>query len=132
MFRIAGPSSKDLCDPLLGPSRRDFLRVGGSGLLGLTLGSMFQMQALSAQTAAKPSAGGPGWGKAKSIILVYLQGGPSHLDLWDPKLDVPDNVRSAFKTIPTKITGVHFTEILPRLAKVNDKMSMIRSIISMG
>ncbi len=128
MFRIAGPSSKDLCDPLLNPSRRDFLRVGGSGMLGLTLGSMFQMKALSAEPSAKPSAGAPGWGKAKSIILVYLQGGPSHLDLWDPKEDVPDNVRSAFKTIPTKIPGVHFTEILPRLAKINDKMTMIRSM----
>ena len=87
-------------------------------MLGLTLGSMFQMQALSARSAAKPTTGGPGWGKAKSIILVYLQGGLSHLDLWDPKEDVPGNVRSAFKTIPTKISGVHFTEILPRLARI--------------
>ncbi len=60
--------------------------------------------------------------------MIYLQGGPSHLDLWDPKKDVPDNVRSAFKTIPTKIPGVHFTEILPKLAKVNDKITMIRSM----
>ena len=44
--------------------------------------------------------------KAKSIIMIYLQGGPSHLDLWDPKPDAPDNVRSIFKPIPTKIPGV--------------------------
>ena len=60
--------------------------------------------------------------------MIYLQGGPSHLDLWDPKENVPDKVRSAFKTIPTKIPGHHFTEILPQLAKVNDKFTMINSM----
>ncbi len=60
--------------------------------------------------------------------MVYLQGGPSHLDLWDPKENVPDNVRSAFKPIATKIPGVKFTEILPRLAQVNDKVTLIRSM----
>jgi uncharacterized protein (DUF1501 family) len=129
MFRFEGPSSKDLCDPTLGPSRRDFLRVGGSGMLGLTLGSAFQLQAKAAEESPDKIAGnGPGWGKAKSVILIYLQGGPSHLDLWDPKKDVPDNVRSAFKTIPTKIPGVHFTEILPELAQLNDKFTLIRSM----
>ncbi|MDA0766886.1 MAG: DUF1501 domain-containing protein [Verrucomicrobia bacterium] len=126
MFRFSGPSSKDLCDPALGPTRRDFLRVGGAGMLGMTLGTMLQGKALANTAAA--AGNGPGWAKAKSVILVYLQGGPSHLDLWDPKENVPDNVRSAFKTIPTKIPGVHFTEILPRLAKINDKFTLIRSM----
>jgi hypothetical protein len=57
-----------------------------------------------------------------------MQGGPSHLDLWDPKDNVPDNVRSAFGTIPTKVPGKYFTEILPKLAKVNDKFTMINSM----
>ena len=57
-----------------------------------------------------------------------MQGGPSHLDLWDPKENVPDNVRSAFKPISTKIPGVKFTEILPRLAQINDKFTLIRSL----
>ena len=70
----------------------------------------------------------PGGGKAKSVILCYLQGGPSHLDLWDPKDNVPDNVRSAFKPISTKVPGTQFTEILPKLAQVNDKVTMIRSM----
>lgn len=91
-------------------------------MLGMTLGTMFRAQSVAAE------AGGVGWGKAKSVIMVYLQGGPSHLDLWDPKDNVPDNVRSAFKSIPTKIPGVHFTELLPKLAKVNDKFTMIRSM----
>jgi len=89
------------------------------------LGSMFQARAL-AEAAGK--SGGPGWGKAKSIIMLYLQGGPSHLDLWDPKENVPDNVRSAFKNIPTKIPGVQFTELLPKLAQVNDKFTMMRAL----
>src|SRR6185503_19749918 len=69
-----------------------------------------------------------GFGKAKSVIMVYLQGGPSHLDLWDPKDNVPDNVRSPFKAIDTKLKGIKFTEVLPQLAQVNDKFTMIRSM----
>jgi uncharacterized protein (DUF1501 family) len=108
-----------------GMTRRDILRVGGSGVLGLSLGGMFQAQARS-QEAGK--SGGPGWGKAKSIIMVYLQGGPSHLDLWDPKPEAPDNVRSIFKPIPTKTDGLQFTEILPKLAQVTDKVTMLRAV----
>ena len=127
MIIVPGQPGKDLCDPHLGVTRRDILRVGGSGLLGLSLGSMLQLQAASAR--GRPTqAGGPGWGKAKSVIMVYLQGGPSHLDLWDPKDNVPDNVRSVFKPIATKMPGVQFTEILPKLAQVNDKFTMIRSM----
>ncbi len=123
MFRIQGSLGKDLCDPHLTVSRRDVLRVGGSGLLGLSLGNMLKLRANAAEA---PQA--PGWGKAKSIIMVYLQGGPSHLDLWDPKENVPDNVKSPFKNISTKIPGVQFTENLPNLAQINDRFSMIRSM----
>ena len=84
---------------------------------------------LQMKAEANPQiGGGPGWGKAKSIILCYLQGGPSHLEMWDPKENVPDNVRSAFKSISTKVLGVQFTEILPKLAQVNDRLTMIRSM----
>ncbi len=62
------------------------------------------------------------------MILLYLQGGPSHLDLWDPKENVPDNVKSVFKNVSTKLPGVQFTENLPKLAQVNDKCTMIRSM----
>ncbi|HAM71986.1 MAG TPA: DUF1501 domain-containing protein [Verrucomicrobiales bacterium] len=125
MLRIPGEFCTDLCDTNLKMTRRDLLRVGGSGILGLSLGSMLQLGARANETGAK---GGPGWGKAKSVIMVYLQGGPSHLDLWDPKENVPDKIKSPFSNIPTKIPGVHFTEVLPRLAKVNDKFTMIRSM----
>jgi len=101
------------------------MRVGGAGMLGLTLNNVLRAQALSSESKL---VGTSGWGKAKSVIVVYLQGGPSHLDLWDPKENVPDNVRSQFKSIPTKIPGCNYTEILPRLAQVNDKFTTIRSM----
>lgn len=126
MIIVPGLPGKDLCDRHLGWSRRDVLRVGGSGLLGLSLGTMFRLQSVTA--SEKGGKGGPGFGQAKSIIMVYLQGGPSHLDLWDPKENVPDNVRSPFSNISTKLPGVRFTEILPQLAQVNDKFTMIRSM----
>ena len=127
MFRIPGPRGKDLCDSHLPQSRRDFLRVGGAGMLGMSLNNILRAQSAS---ASSQFAHRKGWGQAKSVIMVYLQGGPSHLDLWDPKEPdtVPDNVRSEFKNIPTKIPGVNFTDIIPRLAKINDKFTTIRSM----
>ncbi len=127
MLRIPGQLGRDVCDRGAGLSRRDLLRVGGSALLGLSLGDMLRLQHAAADEA-KVTAGGPGWNKAKSLILVYLQGGPSHLDLWDPKENVPDNVRSAFKAIDTKSPGVAFTELLPNLAQITDKLTLIRSL----
>jgi uncharacterized protein (DUF1501 family) len=122
MLVIPGSPARDTCD---GVTRRDLLRVGGSAILGITLADLFRFQA---QAKKKGVADGPGFGKAKSVILVYLQGGPSHLDLWDPKDNVPAKVKSPFKAIDTKLPGVKFTEILPHLARVNDKFTMIRSM----
>ena len=89
MLVIPGSLGGDTCD---GVTRRELLRVGGSAAFGLSLANMLGLQRASAN-----QAGGPGFGKAKSVILIYLQGGPSHLDLWDPKDNVPDNIRSVFK-----------------------------------
>ena len=105
------------------PSRRDALRIGGSTLLGLSLPQLLQARAMS-----KGLGSGPGWNKAKSVILIFLQGGPSHLDLWDPKDQAPEECRSIFKTINTKVPGVELTELLPRLAQVTDKLTLIRSM----
>jgi hypothetical protein len=124
MLVIPGQPGKDTCD---GITRRELLRVGGSAVFGISLANIFGLQkAAAGETIA--GGGGPGFGKAKSVILLYLQGGPSHLDLWDPKDNVPDNVRSVFKPISTKLPGVQFTELLPKLAQVNDKLTMIRSM----
>jgi uncharacterized protein (DUF1501 family) len=127
MFSILGAPGRDLCDRHLRVSRRAVLRIGGSGALGLSLGNLLKLQA-RADDAGGLQGSGPGWGKAKSIIMVYLQGGPSHLDLWDPKENVPDNVRSVFSPISTKLPGIQFTENLPRLAQINDRFTMIRSM----
>src|ERR1700722_19749486 len=99
MLVIPSTPAMDTCD---GVTRRDLLRVGGSGILGISLGQLFSMRAATAADAVS-TGHGPGFGKAKSVILIYLQGGPSQLDLWDPKENVPDKVRSIFKPIPTKV-----------------------------
>ena len=126
MFRISGGLAKDLCDPQLLPTRAaTFSASGCAGTSGLTLGPLLELRA---QASAAGHSAGQGGGKAKSIILVYLQGGPSHLDLWDPKENVPDNVRSVFQPISTKVPGIKFTEILPRLAQLNDRFTLIRSM----
>ncbi len=125
LIRVPGRPGKDLCDSHLGMSRRDILRVGGSGILGVSLGGMLQMQARANEQGF---SGGPGWGQAKSIIMCYLQGGPSHLDLWDPKPDVPDNVKSVFNPIDTVLPGVQLTENMPLLAQALDKVTLIRSM----
>ena len=132
MLSFKGAKAKDLCDSHLPATRRTFLRVGGAGLFGLSLPELLRLQSARAAEArvgeAGSHAGGPGWGRAKSIILLYLQGGPSHLDLWDPKENVPDNVKSIFSPISTKIPGIKFTENLPKLSQINDRFTMIRSM----
>lgn len=123
MLVIPGLANKDTCD---GITRRDLLRVGGSAMMGLSLANLLGLQKAQANTPA--AGGGPGFGKAKSVILIYLQGGPSHLDLWDPKDNVPANVKSAFNAIDTKLPGVKFTEVLPKLAQQIDRATLIRSM----
>ena len=125
MLVIPGQYGKDTCD---GFSRRELLRIGGSAAFGLTLPAILRATSAKAASTEAPGYGGPGFGKAKSVILLYLQGGPSHIDLWDPKTNVPDNVKSVFSNINTKLPGIQFTENLPKLAKVNDKITMIRSM----
>jgi hypothetical protein len=123
MLSIPG-SPGSTCD---GFSRREFLRVGGAGLFGLTLGDVLRLQAES----DKPSLGisrKPGWGKAKSVVLIFLQGGPSHIDIWDPKPDAPSNIRGEFKAIKTNVPGIMVSETMPKLAKVMDKATLIRSV----
>jgi hypothetical protein len=124
MLVIPGQPGKDTCD---GVTRRELLRVGGSAILGLGLADLFRAEA-AAKRSPTSGSHGSGFGKAKSVILIYLQGGPSHLDLWDPKEGVPDNVKSPFKAIDTRVPGCKFTELLPKLAQVNDKATLIRSM----
>jgi hypothetical protein len=109
-------------------TRRDVLRIGGSAICGLGLPELLRLQSLSANEPAPAGNASPGWGKAKSVILLFLQGGPSHLDLWDPKENVPDDVKSGFKALKTRVPGIDVTELMPNLANVTDKLTLIRSM----
>lgn len=106
-----------LCD---GPSRREFLTVGGLGLFGLHLPTVLHRQARADAAGARASA--------DAVILLYLQGAPSHIDLWDPKPDAPDYVRGEFRAVATKAPGVRLAEVLPLLAQQADKFALIRSL----
>ena len=129
MLVIPGRPGKDLCDANLGTSRRALFRTGSIGLFGISLPNLLRLEAAAKEMRPEMAhQGGPGWGRAKSVVMVYLQGGPSHIDLWDPKENVPDNVRSSFKNISTKLPGVQFTENLPKLAGINDRFTLIRSM----
>jgi len=107
--------------------RRELLRIGGGALLGLSLPELLRLEA-QARAAPGPLDGLPGWGRARSVILIFLQGGPSHIDLWDPKPDAPADVRSIFKPIATRVPGIEVTELLPRLAEVIDRLTLVRSM----
>ncbi|HVS39085.1 MAG TPA: DUF1501 domain-containing protein [Gemmataceae bacterium] len=117
MFCIRG-SAVDL---RRGWSRRDCLRFGLGGALGL-------LGAASAGARTESPAAGRSFGRAKSCILVYLFGGPSHIDIWDMKPDAPPEIRGEFKPIPTKVPGVQITEHLPRLSRMADQYALIRSL----
>src|SRR4051794_23951076 len=115
MLSIPGETGAT-CD---GFSRREFLRVGGAGILGLSLADVLRLQAAT-ETAPDSSKPKNGWGQAKSVILIFLQGGPSHIDIWDPKPDAPSNIRGEFKSIKTKVPGISLSETMPLLAQQMD------------
>ena len=73
MIHLPGGNCSDLCNSELKMTRRDLLRLGGSGILGMSLGTMLNLQSRASEAGIN---GGPGWGKAKSVVMIYLQGGP--------------------------------------------------------
>jgi hypothetical protein len=108
------------------PSRRELLRLGGIGALGLLggVGSTSRRATAADSVAAKS----PGFGRAKSVVLVYCCGGQSQIDTWDPKPEAPETVRGAFETIDTAVPGTFVTAPLPRLARCVDKLTIVRSM----
>ena len=102
-----------------GSNRRQFLRIGALGLGGLTLSDVFRLQA-QGKTAAPATK--------KSIIMLYLPGGPSHIDMYDPKPDAPVEFRGEFDSIQTKVPGLIFSEYMPLQAQIADKFSVIQGI----
>ncbi|HEV3263248.1 MAG TPA: DUF1501 domain-containing protein [Gemmataceae bacterium] len=118
MFLIRG-SAADLRQ---GWTRRDCLRVGLGGTLGL-LGGPF-LSGASVQGSRRSG----NYGQARSCILVYLFGGPSHIDIWDMKPAAPAEIRGEFQSRATNVAGMRITEHLPRLAGHADKYAIIRSL----
>ncbi len=117
MLTLGGPARGGFCD---GISRRDFLRVGGLAMGGLSL-----PQLLAAEAQARPGA----TRRHKSVIMVFLPGGPPHQDMVDLKPDAPEGIRGEFKPIATNVPGIDVCEHMPRLAQRMDQMAIIRSIV---
>jgi hypothetical protein len=105
-------------------TRRWFLQAGLGGVAGLSAARLLQLQA----QAASPDTIGRGRFDRKNVILFWLSGGPSHIDMWDPKPNAPAEVRGPFGTIPTSVPGVRFCEYLPRQAAIMHKLTVIRSM----
>jgi len=103
-----------------GLHRRDFLQVGGAGLLGLTLADAFR-----ADAAPRP---GRRQQTAKACILLYLAGGPSQFETFDPKPQAPASIRGPWGVIPTTVPGVRFSELVPMLARQADQFALLRAL----
>ena len=105
-----------------GIARRDFIQLGVGGVLGLGMGDLVRLRADAARAVGKASP------DDVNCILVWLDGGPTHYETFDPKPDAPSGVRGEFKPIPTTVPGVSFCETMPKLAKTLNRMAIIRSI----
>jgi hypothetical protein len=123
MLNILGNAHK-FCDGL---SRRSFLKIGAFGA-GLTLADMLRARASAASNAAPARPAAPS--NRKSAIMIYLPGGPSHLDMWDLKPEAPVEYRGEFRQIQTNVPGVQICEHMPRQARMWDKLACVRSIVS--
>jgi len=104
-------------------TRRRLLEIGGLGAAGLTLPELLVGQVVGAE-----NSGILGFGRAKRALLMFMWGGPSHLDTWDLKPDSPAEVRGPYQPISTSVPGLQFSELLPRLAVHADKLALVRSV----
>jgi hypothetical protein len=119
MFTFTG-AKQGFCDGL---SRRNFLQIGAFGA-GLTLADMLRMRAhADTETAAER----PAPTRPKSAIMIYLPGGPTHMDTYDLKPDAPSEFRGEFTPIQTNVSGVQISPLFPLQARMADKFALIRS-----
>jgi hypothetical protein len=116
MFRFFGSRKGTDCD---GTTRRDFLKVGALGLTGFTLSDLLRARAAAAE-AGKPS-------KNTSVVWLWLGGGPTHIETFDPKMSAPAEFRSVLGAIPTSAPGVEIGGIFEKTARVADRMAFVRS-----
>ncbi|MCY2963866.1 MAG: DUF1501 domain-containing protein, partial [Planctomycetota bacterium] len=120
MFRFLG-HPKQLCTGL---SRRDLLHLGGLGAFGATLGDMLALPNSAKAAAERP----PGFGKAKSCLLIYKYGAPPQHETFDPKPEAPVEIQGEMKAISTSIPGVIIGDHLPRIARIMDRLTVVRSL----
>jgi hypothetical protein len=120
MLHLYGSGSR-LCD---GVTRREFLRVGGLGLAGLTLPALLGGRAATATTAGEP--------RARSVIQLFMWGGPSQHETFDLKPNAPDGIRGEFRPIATSVPGIRICEHLPQLARRADRYAIVRSLTHTG
>src|SRR5262245_25081024 len=111
---LFGEQTARTCQSIHG---RAFLQAGAASALGLSLTDLLRAR-----------ASGEATGHAKAVILLWLWGGPSQLDTFDPKPNAPLDYRGPFGTIPTRISGVRFCELFPKLAGVSDKLAVVRTL----
>ncbi len=104
-----------------GMTRRAFLQAGASSVLGLSLADWLRLQALGGETIHAPA-------RAKAVVLLWLWGGPSHLDTWDLKPDAPVDFRGPFTPIATRVPGIRICELFPKLAGIADTYTILRSL----
>ncbi|MDR3637895.1 MAG: DUF1501 domain-containing protein, partial [Isosphaeraceae bacterium] len=112
-------NQKTGCPGPLAVSRRRMLQIGGINLLGLSLPRVLHAEAKARSAGLTPTA--------DACILVFLDGGPSHLDMWDMKPDAPAEIRGEFKPIATSLPGVQFSEHMPLMARQMHLCTLIRS-----
>ena len=123
MLTIHGNQHNAFCD---GFSRRDFLCAGALGLGGLSLPQILQAEsALRSQTTQSNK-------RPKSVVMVYLPGGPTQHETFDPKPESPIEIRGSFNSIATQTPGVRYCELLPKLSAMSEKFSVIRSLVGMA
>jgi hypothetical protein len=103
------------------PDRRSFVKAGILGAAGLSLGDVLRAEENRAQSSALS-------GNLNSVIILWMRGGPSHLDTWDPKPDAPAEIRGEFGTIPTNVASVRLSDLLPLSARMMSKWSILRSL----
>jgi hypothetical protein len=105
--------------------RRDFLRFGVGGLLGLTLPEILRLEA---RARSRDDQAATSRRRANAVIQIWLAGGPATIDMWDPKPLAPEGIRGEFKPIATTIRGAQISEHLPRMAGLLDKVTLVRSL----